>query len=110
MTSITYDMVLRFISNARKVDNREVGSKSLYHYRIGLKGINGPYIDVKYREDEASITTTELEIVYNGTTMFTARDSQVVDLKKAIATKEQDIEEELMNNKKQEFIKIVEDL
>ena len=109
MTDITINSILKFIKVSKKIKDMEEGKDSLYHIRIGLNaGLNGPYIDFKY--SMKFMSTDCLQVVYNGESIFQAQSKEAILIKQAIENRKNELKEEAIEKKKQEFLKIVEDI
>lgn len=109
MSKITKETILKFIDNCKKINDMEKSDKTLIHYRIGLKGMNGPYIDFIYTQSKF-IGSISMEVKYNGDVIYKPTEEECKDIKQAIENRDNQLKKEQVEKKIEEFIKIVEDL
>lgn len=108
MAEVTIETIIKFIEAGKKIVNMEKSDKSLYHMRVGLKMMNGPYLDFKYSQN--FMGKTSLEIIYSGDCIYEPTSDDIKKIKQAIEIRQQDLVNDQVEKKKKEFIKIVEDL
>lgn len=109
MSRVNRHNILKFIENSTKISDMEKKDKNVYHRRIGLKGMNGPYIDIKHAPKQFLGTST-IEVIYNGDTIFNPSKDDLETIQEAIEVREKVLKDNQVEKKKEEFLKIVEDI
>lgn len=109
MDDITIETILKFIENSKKINDMEQNNKTVYHMRIGLKGMNGPYLDFKYSNSKI-LGNVDMEVIYGGDSLYKPNNEELKLIKKAIEDRQDALNSDRLEKKKKEFLKIVEEL